>query len=71
MYNEAHVEYLLTLPVAQFKAIQKAVRVLTRVGVPSLVAIDTIIKSHQEQKFNNKVFRADRQESVALRQMVK
>lgn len=71
MYNEAQVEYVLGLPAAQFKAIQKAVRVLRGAGMPSLVAIDIIIKAHQERRFNDRQNRGDRQESVALRQMVK
>lgn len=42
-----YAEYLLTLPMAQFKAIKKAVAMLVRTGMYREDAIRIIVEQHQ------------------------
>jgi hypothetical protein len=59
--REFYSSYLLRLPLAQFRALQKAFVTLVRAGVDEQTALDVLIPAHEAMQINR------RNDAIALR----
>jgi len=60
MTNSEQAMYLISLPLAQFRAIQQAIKVLARGGMCREEALHIIVQQHRESSIRQRQIRQER-----------